>query len=263
MDAVYAHPPDLRPLKLDLYRPTHDRTVPLLIWIHGGAWLHGDKTSPPLLVYLDDRWALASLQYHFSSEARFPAQIHACKAAVRWLRAHARAYGLDTRRIGVMGASAGGHLAALLGTSNGHADMEGRWGWHTDQSSDVQAVVDLFGPTDFRRMLDHESIMDHSAADSPEGLLLGQAIREAPDRVRRANPLTYISARTCPFLILHGWQDDIIPWQQSQLLNTTLRQAGIESELVLLEGVGHGGPAFYEIGIRQKIMAFWTRHLQD
>lgn len=262
-DAIYVRRPGLRPLKLDLYLPVHGKPVPLLIWIHGGAWLRGDKDDPPLLAQLDNQWALASIQYHFSLEARFPAQIHACKAAVRWLRAHADAYGLETHRIGVMGASAGGHLAALLGASNGNADMEGDWGDYPDQSSDVQAVVDLFGPTDFRRMLDHETAMDHRAADSPEGLLLGQAIEEVPDRVQRANPITYLSAQSCPFLILHGKQDDIIPWQQSQLLDSALRQAGIESELCLLEQAGHGGAAFHEAKPRQHMLAFLSRHLQD
>ncbi len=216
-----------------------------------------------MLDALHDEWALASIQYHFSSEARFPAQIHACKAAVRWLRAHASVYTLDTRRIGVLGASAGGHLAALLGASNGNADLEGTWGAHPDQPSSVQAVVDWFGPTDFRRLLDHESVLDHGAADSPEGQLLGRAIREAPAQVQRANPITYLSAQTCPFLIVHGRQDDVIPWQQSQLLDTALQRMGIESELLLLETAGHGGPAFHDARLEQRMLAFLVRRLRS
>ena len=106
---------------------------------------------------VDEGWALASLQYHFSHEALFPAQIHQCKAAIRWLRAQATRFGFNAERIGVLGASAGGHLAALLGTSNGQAALEGDLGEHRDQSSAVQAVVDLFGPTDFARLSDHPS----------------------------------------------------------------------------------------------------------
>ncbi len=237
---------DARTLHLDLYLPLHRRPAPLLIWIHGGAWMHGDKGAPPVLSYLHETYALASIEYHFSREALFPRQVHTCKAAVRWLRAHARELGYIADRIGVLGASAGGHLAACLGASNGSREMEGSIGAYPEESSSVQAVVDLFGPTDFLHMLDYESSIDHAAPDSPESLLLGDAVLDVPDKVAAANPITYISTRTCPFFIVHGDQDPLIPWQQSALLQDALVAKGIPVEFQLVAGAGHGGPTVNE-----------------
>ena len=149
---AFAALPSARTLNLDLYLPAHGRPSPLLIWIHGGAWLHGGKAEPPILPFLNETYALASIEYHFSHEATFPRQLHTCKAAVRWLRAHAQDLGYIADRIGVLGASAGGHLASCLGASNCNAEMEGTIGLHLEESSSVQAVVDLFGPTDFIHM---------------------------------------------------------------------------------------------------------------
>ncbi len=250
-----------RDLRLDLYLPRTEHPAPLLVWIHGGAWMHGDKSDPPVLPMVDEGWALASIQYHFSHEALFPAQIHQCKAAIRWLRAQAARFGFNAERIGVLGASAGGHLAALLGTSNGQAALEGDLGEHRDLSSSVQAVVDLFGPTDFMRLPDHPSDLDHTAPDSPEGLLLGGAVADHPVRVAMANPITWISDDTCPFLILHGRADMIIPWQQSRLLADALADNGSHVEFKLLGQAGHGGPEFHEAEQAEAIRTFCRRHL--
>ncbi len=242
-DVEFAALPETRALRLDLYLPAQRRSAPLLIWIHGGAWMHGAKEDPPVLPYLHETYALASIEYHFSYEALFPRQVHTCKAAVRWLRAHAREFGYRADRIGVLGASAGGHLAACLGASNGCPELEGAIGPYLAESSAVQAVVDLFGPTDFLHMLEYESSLDHAAPDSPESLLLGAAVRDVPDKVAAANPITYISARTCPFCIVHGDQDSLIPWQQSVLLRDALVAQGIPVEFQLVAGAGHGGSA--------------------
>lgn len=260
-DITYACYAERRDLRLDLYLPAHGRRVPLLIWIHGGAWMHGSKNEPSVLDYLPDRFALASIEYHFSAEALFPHQIHACKAAVRWLRFHADRFGYRAERIGVLGASAGGHLAALLGTSNGDPALEGTVGEYQAVSSDVQAVVDLFGPTDFIHMLDFDSSLDHAAADSPESRLLGGPVRDRVQEVAMANPITCISPRTCPFLILHGMRDDLIPWQQSQLLAAALQEAGVEVSFHLIESAGHGGPEFGAPERVAAILAFLIRTL--
>lgn len=260
-DLVYAEFPEARDLRLDLYLPEGVRTAPLLIWIHGGAWMHGGKSAPPVLPLVDAGWALASMEYHFSHEARFPAQIHQCKAAVRWLRAHAERFGYAGERIGVLGASAGGHLAALLGTSNGQQALEGDLGTHLHRSSSVQAVVDFFGPTDFARMSDHPSDLDHAAADSPEGLLLGGAVADRLDLVAMANPLEWISDQTCPFLIMHGKEDRIIPWQQSGILAEALEKKGRQVEFELLERAGHGGPEFHADAQAETIQDFLRRRL--
>lgn len=261
-DIEFARIADARALTLDLYLPEQGARPPLLIWIHGGAWLRGDKTQPPVLPFLTQEFALASIQYHFSSEARFPRQIHTCKAAVRWLRAQAGRYGYDGDRIGALGASAGGHLAALLGASNGCAALEGDVGPQRGASSAVQAVVDLFGPTDFLRMLDFDCAIDHAGPDSPEGRLLGGAVADRPEAAAAANPIRYISPRTCPFLILHGQADDVIPWQQSQLLATALQDRGIRVEFHALPDAGHGGPIFTRNEWARVILDFLRRTLR-
>ena len=149
-DLVYAKTPQ-RELALDLYIPDGATKPPLIVWVHGGAWRAGSKAKPPALWMLERGYAVASISYRLSQQAVFPAQIHDCKAAIRWLRAHASKYGYDAERIGAWGASAGGHLVALLGTSSGVKELEGDLGYN-DQSSRVQAVVDYFGPTDVTAM---------------------------------------------------------------------------------------------------------------
>ena len=162
-----------------------------------------------------------------------------------------------------MGASAGGHLAALLGASNGCCTLEGKLGEHQDQSSAVQAVVDLFGPTDFNHLLGFPSDIDHAAADSPEGLLIGGPVSKHPDRVALANPIAWISDQTCPFLILHGKLDRVIPWQQSKILADALENQGRHVEFRLLETAGHGGAGFYADSQTEAILNFCTRFLLD
>lgn len=248
-DLAFASLPDARILKLDLYLPVHGRPAPLLMWIHGGAWTHGSKDEPPVLSYLQEAYALASIEYHFSHEALFPQQAHTCKAAVRWLRAHARELGYIADKIGVLGASAGGHLASCMGASNGNSGLEGRVGSYLEESSSVQAVVDFFGPTDFIHMLKFESALDHAASDSPESLLLGDTVSRVPEKVAEANPITYISEHTCPFYIVHGDQDPLIPWQQSELLRDSLLANAIPVELLMVEGAGHGGSEIAEASV--------------
>src|SRR5208337_2774380 len=138
--------------RLDLYLPEKaEGRLPLIVWIHGGGWRAGNKENPPGLGLVGHGYALASINYRYSQQAVFPAQIEDCKAAIRWLRANAKKYNLDTKHIGVWGASAGGHLVALLGTTGSVKELEGTGG-NLDQSSQVQCVLDWFGPTDFAKM---------------------------------------------------------------------------------------------------------------
>jgi acetyl esterase/lipase len=230
-------------LRLDLYLPQGiPGPLPAIVWVHGGAWRKGSKENTPAR-RLADRdqapYAVASIGYRLSQEAIFPAQIHDCKAAVRWLRAHAQQYNLDPTRFGAWGGSAGGHLVALLGTSGGVPDLEGDLG-HAEQSSRVQAVCDFFGPSDFLRMDDVPGEMTHHAPDSPESQLLGGPIRECPDRVARANPITYVTPGDPPFLIVHGQEDFTVIANQSELLYQALRRNGVEARLHLVPGAGHG-----------------------
>ena len=138
-----------RAMLLDLYLPEKGgKPMPLIIWIHGGAWLGGSKDDPsPALPFTAEGYTVAHVGYRLSPEAKFPAQIHDCKAAVRWLRANAQKYNLDRDKFAAWGASAGGHLVALLGTSGGVADLEGNVN-DLKESSRVQAVVDWYGDRD-------------------------------------------------------------------------------------------------------------------
>jgi acetyl esterase/lipase len=229
---------------LDLYAPRKARNVPLIIWIHGGAFLFGSKegfpAEPVPLHLLLEGYAVASINYRLSWEAVFPAQLEDCKAAVRWLRAHAESFGIDPNRIGVWGASAGGNLAALIGTTGGIRDFE--VGENLGYSSRVQAVCDFFGPTDFLQM-DAHRLPDgqiHNAPESPESKLVGGPIQNNPDKVRRANPITYVDQNAAPFLIVHGTLDRLVPFNQSQLLAAALETTGALVTFHPVEGGGHG-----------------------
>lgn len=238
-DLVYARV-EGKQLRLDLYLPhPASAPAPTVVWIHGGAWRTGSKDKTPAARLSGRGYAVASVAYRLSHEAVFPAQIHDVKAAVRWLRANAREYNLDPDRFAAWGPSAGGHLAALLGTSGGVKELEGTLG-NLEQSSRVQAVIDFFGPTDFLQMDAAGSTMQHDAPDSPESMLIGGPIQVHPDKAARANPITYISPAAPPFLILHGDKDFTVPHHQSVLLYEALKKAGASVRFETIRGAGHG-----------------------
>jgi acetyl esterase/lipase len=243
--------------KLDLYLPEKkpDGPLPLIVWIHGGGWQGGSKGRPPGLWLLKKGYALASINYRLSQHATFPAQIEDCKAALRWLRANAKKYDLDTHHVGVWGASAGGHLVALLGTTAHLKDLD--VGGNTDQSSRVQAVVDFFGPTDFQSLS-----RNSEGARSPVARLLGGPASENKEKAKQASPVAHVSKDAAPFLILHGDKDTLVPLRQSQLLADALKKAGVEVRLITLEGAGHGGEAFGKPEQRQAIEEFFDKHLK-
>jgi acetyl esterase/lipase len=226
---------------LDLFLPEKgQKPLPLLIWIHGGAWMSGSKDDPsPALRFTADGYAVAQVGYRLSQEAKFPAQIHDCKAAVRWLRANAQKYNLDPNRFAAWGGSAGGHLVTLLGTSGGVAGLEGHVN-DLKESSRVQAVVDWFGPTDFLQIGNAESDLQHNAPDSPESKLIGRAVLENKDKAAKASPISYVSKEAPPFLIMHGDRDRTVPFNQSELLYAALKKAGVDVTFVPMKGAGHG-----------------------
>jgi len=245
-----------KPLAADLYLPLGaEGRLPVILWLHGGAWRFGDrKLGPDLARYFAQTgFAMASIDYRLSTDAIFPAQIQDVKTAIRWLRSVAARYGLDGERIGLWGSSSGGHLAALA-TTSGPGTFEGAE--HSEYSSSAQAVVDGYGPTDFLQMDSHrdpsgkpsddpESIqippgMRTADADSPESLLLGSPVQTCPARVREANPITYVKPGLPPFLILHGLSDTGVPAHQSELLYAALAAHGNDVTLSLVEGLGHG-----------------------
>ena len=251
-----------RPLKMHLIRPKSPPkdAMPVVVWIHGGAWRAGNKDSGigNLVRFARRGYFCASIEYRLSQEAIFPAQIEDCKCAIRFLRAKAKEYNLDPNRIGVWGSSAGGHLVALLGTSGDVKELEGKGGWQ-EFSSRVNAVCDFFGPTDFTKMADFPSRMNHNAPDSPESLLIGGAVQEHKDKAAKANPITYITKDDPPFLIMHGDQDPLVPLNQSELLHEALKKAGVEVTFHVVKGGGHGfgGPE-----IQKMVDEFFDKHLK-
>ncbi|MBX7122794.1 MAG: alpha/beta hydrolase fold domain-containing protein [Opitutaceae bacterium] len=253
--------------KLDLYLPEKvGSPTPVIVWIHGGGWVSGDKKengAPGSVSHTTRGFAVASINYRLSGDAIFPAQIEDCKAAIRWLRAHAKEYNLDPRYIGVAGASAGGHLAALLGATGHVKNFD--VGENLDQSSAVQAVNDLFGPTDLLQMDAHAlsgSRLVHDAASSPESRLVGGPIQEKPyrDRAGRANPIPYLTKSASPYLIIHGDQDPLVPHHQSELLFAALKQHGVPVRFHTIKGAGHG-QGFGGKEISEMIAAFFDHHL--
>lgn len=253
--------------KLDLYVPEAAREpLPLIIWIHGGAWSAGDKSGcPPLRQgYAERGYAVASVNYRLSQHATFPAQIEDCKAAVRWLRAHAREYNLNPDRFGVWGSSAGGHLVALLGTTGDVKELE--MGAQRDVSSRVQCVMDDYGPTEFTKMDAHRhasATMVHSVANSPESRLIGGLITDPAHaaKVARANPITYVTKDDPPFLIVHGDADPTVPHHQSELLYEALKAAGVRVRFNTVKGGGHGA-GFGGAELEKMRRDFFEHHLK-
>ena len=246
--------------RLDLYLPPESGSAPLIVWIHGGAFRMGSKADRVPFDMLEQGYAIASLNYRLSQHARFPAQIEDCKAAVRWLRAYADTYGLDPLHFASWGESAGGHLAAMLGTAGHERSFE--VGEHLEHSSRVQAVLDFFGPTDFAQM-DAQRLPDgqiHDAPDSPESQLVGGPIQEHPAEVARANPVTYVTPEAPPFLIVHGDRDPLVPYHQSTLLVDALRAAGVPVTFYTVVGARHGG--FDDPHIPILVQDFLAAHLR-
>jgi acetyl esterase/lipase len=221
---VYSKPGGTE-LKLDLFLPRKGRKPrPAVVWIHGGGWRKGSRTRCPAKFLTKEGFAVASIDYRLAPAARFPAQIHDCKAAIRWLRANAERYGIDKKRIGAWGSSAGGHLAALLGTSGGVEALEGNGG-HPRESSRVQAVVDFCGPADLRLLLKGSAV---SALLGDEGKAVA------------ASPVAHVSHDDPPFYIVHGAKDPLVPVQQARLLHAALTKQGVNAYIHVIEEAGHG-----------------------
>lgn len=254
-------------LKLSLYRPDSDSTnVPVVVVIYGGAWMMRNQgfEIPKAIWLARHGYAAAVIDYRLSSEALFPAQIYDCKAAVRWLRANAAKYGLDAGHIGAWGDSSGGHLACLLGTAGNVAALEGDEG-NTNESSQVQAVVDFFGPTDLLHMGDHAlpgSWIDHNSPTAPEALLIGGPVQKNPQKAELANPIKYVTHGDPPFFIAHGDQDLLVPCYQSELLFKALKKAGDNVTFYIIAGAGHEDPAFDSDMMRAAVLAFLDKYLK-
>jgi len=221
------------------YLASSEGVRPAVVHFHGGGFRKGEASAKTAEWLVRSGFVGISVNYRLSGEAIFPAAVHDCKAAIRWTRAHAEQYGIDPERIGAFGGSAGGHLAAIVGTSGGDAYLEGD-GPYASFSSRVQAVAENYGPTDFLRMNDAPGRMDHDSPTSPESAFIGGPIQENPEQVQKANPITYVDPSDPPTLIIHGRNDMSVPYNQSELLYEALQQAGVPAKLVPVENAGHG-----------------------
>ena len=255
-----------RTLHMHIARPKGEikNPLPAIVFVHGGAWRGGHRNAglPFATGFAQQGFIGATIEYRFSQEAKFPAQIEDCKCAIRFLREHAAEYHIDPDRIGVMGASAGGHLVALLGTTANEKEFEGTGG-SEKFSSRVQAVCDWFGPADLTRMHEGKSTIDHASPNSPESLLIGGTAAENPDKAKRASPITYVSGDSAPILIMHGDQDQLVPVAQSESFAAALKKAGVDVTLHVIKGAGHGGPGFNTEDVRHEVQEFFNRHLKS
>ncbi len=252
-------------LLLDLYRPVkRTKTLPVIVFLHGGGWTRGTRTTGPDFkrFFAQDGFAIASIEYRLAPSITFPANVEDVRTSVRWLRTNAQRFGLDPNRIGLWGTSAGGHLAAVAGLAP-RGMFEGKE--HRGVSSEVQCVLDAYGPVAFElmeRQVAQERPTLHSVpaallssrapagggpagpiahddASSPESQLVGAPIQTVPDKVKAASPLTYVTSSAPPFLIMHGLADSAVPHGQSVLLYEALAKAGNPVTLRLIDNLPH------------------------
>jgi len=248
-------------LRLDLHRP-REPNPPLLVYVHGGAWRAGSKADVPVAKLLDHGYAIASVDYRLSTEARFPAQIHDIKAAIRFLRAKSRVYHINASRMGIIGSSAGGHLAALVGVTNGHKVLEGRIGGHLDQSSDVQCIVSLFGASNLQSILSQSTEFGLKMRVPALQLLLGGQPAKKADLAKLASPVAHLDKGDPPLLLIHGDADPQMPPEQSKEFAAACATLKIPVRLILLPGSRHGGAEFYDDERTEVVARFLRAHLR-
>ncbi|WP_421798940.1 alpha/beta hydrolase fold domain-containing protein [Haliscomenobacter sp.] len=246
---------------LDIYLPANATgKCPLLVFIHGGGWLVNDKYADmgymgnTLSAILNQGIAIASIDYRWSTQAVFPAQIQDCNRAVSYLYDNAEKYGLDKTRIALMGFSAGGHLASLQGLSKNN-DVAAFFVPGSSKKFSFKAVVDFYGPSELIALKNGED------PKSPEAILLGAAPLDRPDLAKIASPANYVDKNDPPFLIIHGEKDESVPYQQSKLLSSWLTVKGVKNELIIVKGAPHYGVMFDVEEVREKVLAFLKSHL--
>ena len=231
-------------LLLDLYLPDREGPHPVIVWVHGGAWRAGSKKSMPLDELVNIGYAVASVDYRLSPVAPFPAQVHDIKSAIRFLRANAEKYGLKTKNIAIAGSSAGGHLAALVGVTNGSEYHEGNVGEYLDQSSDVAAIIDMYGPTNFLTILNQSTPHGLGVRIPALQLLLRKQPSDDHVLAKLASPVYHIDKNDPPLLLIHGVQDPQVPISQSLELHGVYKGKGRPVHLHMIYDGVHGGKPF-------------------
>jgi acetyl esterase/lipase len=258
-DATFATVGDTE-LKLDLYLPD-GASAGLIVWVHGGAWRGGSRENVDLRGMVAHGWAVASVDYRLSTVARFPAQVHDIKAAIRFLRVHAAEQGYPANRIAIAGSSAGGHLAALVGVTNGVAALEGDVGANLAISADVQAIVDLYGASNLTTILAQSTPHGLNVRVPALELFLGGQPDAVPELARLASPVFHVDATDPPLLLQHGDQDPQMPVNQALELLGAYEAAGLAVDFKIMHGSAHGGPAFTSAENLALIDAFLRAHL--
>jgi acetyl esterase/lipase len=262
---------DLTGHLLDIYLPTHAKApYPVIVAIAGSAFFSDSSKHRAFDIgapMLEHGFAVVAVNHRSSRDAIFPAQINDIKGAVRFLRAHTSKYKLNTAFIGITGNSSGGHLSAMMGTTEGVTHhtiggetlfIEGDVGGNAVQSSRVDAVVDWFGPTTFQKMDSCGSTMVHDASDSPESVLIGGPIQDNDELCALADPITYVDENDPPFLILHGDADPLVPHCQSEMLHKALTRSGVKNELIIVPDGGHGDGVWLDEYIERMVDFFTT-----
>ncbi len=245
-DVEYANVGE-RKLLLDIYQPPSagQSVNPLVVWIHGGAWRSGSKNSVPVTHWLEQGFAIASVDYRLSPEAKFPAQIHDIKAAIRYLRANAERFQIDPNGFIIAGASAGGHLAALAGVSDEIQELEGSLGAHTTVSSRVQAIVSFYGASNLQSILSQSTEHGLGVRVPALQLLLGGQPQDVPDLAKLASPVVHVDSKDPPLWLVHGDADPQMPFDQSRELVAAYQRVARPVQLDVVKGGKHGGDEFF------------------
>jgi acetyl esterase/lipase len=234
------------PLELDLYLPADVENPPLIVYIHGGAWRFGSRDSVSPIDLVDHGFAIASVSFRLTPVAPLPAQVHDIKGAIRFLRANAKQYGFDGDHIGITGVSSGGHLAALVGLTNGSAPHEGDIGGNLNVSSDVQAIISYFGASNLTTILAQSTPRGIDVREPALALLLGGTVEEKIDLARFGSPVFQVDANDPPLFLLHGDQDPQMPINQSHELEGVAEEYGLDVHFEVVHGAGHGGAGFFD-----------------
>ena len=251
---------------LDIYLPAGAKTnSPLIIWVHGGAWMLNDKYADmsymknTIRSLLDSGYALASIDYRYSTTAPFPTQVQDCNQAVGWLYDHAQQYGFDPNRFALIGFSAGGHLASLLALSNNNSVRDFYFDGRPAKFR-IRCVLDFYGPSDLIAIANRSDSTKQE--NNPVALLLGAHPVDRPDLARRASPVNYIDKGDPAFLIVQGEKDESVPYTQSKLLHSWLRLNEVKTELIIVPGAPHYGEMFDAGWIRERLFKFLSSNMK-
>ncbi|MFD1343141.1 alpha/beta hydrolase fold domain-containing protein [Litorisediminicola beolgyonensis] len=240
----------------DVYLPEGaTRPLPVVVFLHPGAWQRRDKRAVRTMFVLEHGFALVSIGYRLAQQARFPAQVQDVNDGLRHLLDHADEYGIDPDRMVLAGTSAGAHLASLAVLAKDHA------AFHPVEGLAPRGIVSVYGAYDMPKLLEGATDLstDHVSAESPLGLMFGAPPLTRMDLLREVSPASYIRSDAPPFLILHGREDHVLPWQQSAEFATRLIEAGVNTTLQVVPHVGHGAEAFRTGPVADEITAFVKR----